>query len=314
MSTQRKFKKNNKIPLKLDDLIYPLFVREGIKLKEEIPLMPNVFRLSIDKIEQEVGLLQKDGIRKILLFGIPQSKDARASHAYKKDNIVSKAVKVIRAKYPDVIIFTDVCLCAYTLDAHCGVINGKSGGIDIDKTLNKLSLMALSHAEAGAHYVAPSAMAAGQVGAIRNSLNIEGHRHVKIMGYSAKFASSLYGPFRAVADSAPRFGDRKGYQLNFTGKGPALRKLEEDINQGADIIMVKPALWYLDVINEAKKRFNRPLAIYSVSGEYAMIKNGIKCGIWDEKEIVFETMAAFKRSGADYIITYHAKEVARWFA
>lgn len=298
--------------INLNKLIYPLFVKKGKKLKEEIPQMEGVFRMSPDVILDELKELKALGIKNILIFGIPEKKDLEGSEAYSDDNAVNESIRIIRDNKVDITIFTDVCLCAYTNDSHCGIINDKTRSIDKEATLEALSLSALSHAMAGADYVAPSAMAEGQVGAIRKALNEKGFKDVKIMGYSAKFASAAYGPFRNVSDSSPKFGDRTVYQLDHTDKDKALKKIHEDIRQGADIVMVKPALWYLDIIRDAKTQVQVPLAVYNVSGEYFMVKEGVRNKLWDEKAIVAEIIHSFKRAGADLIITYHAKDIARW--
>jgi len=274
--------------------------------------MEGVFRMSPDLILDEVKELEKLGIKNILVFGIPEKKDSEGSEAYSDSNAVNEAIRLIRENKLTTTVFTDVCLCAYTNDSHCGIINNKTKGIDKKTTLEALSLSALSHARAGADYVAPSAMAEGQVEAIRKTLDKDGFRDVKIMGYSAKFASAAYGPFRNVADSAPKFGDRRGYQLDYTDKETAFRKIREDIDQGADIVMVKPALWYLDIVSEVRSGIDRPLAVYNVSGEYSMVKEGARKEILDEEKTVKEIMHSFKRAGADLIITYHAKDIARW--
>lgn len=298
--------------INVNELIYPLFVKKGKRTKEEIPQMEGVFRVSPDVLLDEVRELGELGISKILLFGVPEEKDLEASEAYSDDNAVNEAIRFIRDKKIDVTIFTDVCLCAYTPHGHCGIIDDGTEDIDNKATLNRLSLSALSHARAGADYVAPSAMADGQVQVIRKTLDENGFKGVKIMGYSAKFASSAYGPFRNIADSAPRFGDRTGYQLDYKNKDEAFRRLSEDSDQGADIVMIKPALWYLDVISEANTQTKVPLAVYNVSGEYSIVKEGARKGMWDEKNIVEEIICSFKRAGADLIITYHAKDIARW--
>ncbi len=298
--------------INVNELIYPLFTRKGKKLKEEIPQMEGVFRMSPDVILDEVKKLKELGIKNILIFGIPEKKDPEGSESYSDNNAVNESIRLIRDNKVDITIFTDVCLCAYISHGHCGIIHSRTEGIDNKATLKALSLSALSHAKAGADYVAPSAMAEGQVGAVRKVLDEKGFKDIKIMGYSAKFASVAYGPFRNIADSAPEFGDRTGYQLDHTDAGEALRKIYEDVKQGADIVMVKPALWYLDIISKAKAQVQVPLAVYNVSGEYFMVKEGTRKKMWDEKSIVEEMIHSFKRAGADLIITYHAKDIARW--
>jgi len=298
--------------IELKELIYPVFVKDGKGLREEIPLMPGVFRMSPDVLSREAGDLAAAGIKNVLIFGVPGEKDHRGTSAYGGNDVVARAIKSIRSAVPRMTIFTDVCLCAYTSHGHCGIIKEGEGKIDNAETLEALSRMALAHAEAGADYVSPSAMAKGQVSAIRKALDARGYADTRIMAYSAKFASGAYGPFRNVADSAPRFGDRKGYQLDPFDREGALRKIEDDVSSGADIVMVKPALWYLDIVREAKSRVRWPLAVYNVSGEYSMVKEGVKNGMWEEKEIVSELLSSMKRAGADLIITYHAKEIAGW--
>jgi len=296
--------------LKLTSLVYPVFVRAGKGLRETIPSMPGIYRFSPDSLAKEAGQLRKLGIEKILLFGIPESKDRYGSAAYKEGNVVSETVRLLKQRFPELVIMTDVCLCAYTSHGHCGILKGRD--IYNSPTLEALTKTALSHARAGADYVAPSAMAEGQVGAIRRALDREGYRKTKIIGYSAKFASQFYGPFREAANSAPEFGDRRRYQLNWNGREHALSEIEDDINEGADIVMVKPALAYLDIVREAKDKFKHTLAVYNVSGEYAMVKAGARSGYWNEKETVFEIITAIKRAGADIIITYHARDIAKW--
>ena len=299
--------------LKLKDLVYPLFVKKGNDLREEVASMPGIYRFSSDTLAGEAGELLKLGIEKVLLFGVSDEKDTGGKAAYEEGNAVSQAVKRLKKNFPDLIVMTDVCLCAYTSHGHCGVIKSGETKIAHRETLDALGLMALSHTEAGADYVAPSAMVKEQVLAIRRALDENRFKRTGIMAYSAKFASNFYGPFRDIARSAPIFGDRSAYQLNFSNNSrTAMKELEEDIREGADIVMVKPALAYLDIIKEASLKFNRPLAAYNVSGEYAMVKEGARSGAWDEKKMVFEIMAGIKRAGADIIITYHAKEIAKW--
>ncbi|MEE8360449.1 MAG: porphobilinogen synthase [Candidatus Omnitrophota bacterium] len=316
----------------IDTLIYPLFVKRGSSIKEPIPSMPGVYRFSPDMVLAEVERARGSGIKKILLFGLPKDKDEYATAAYRDGNIVSKTVALIKEHIPDIQIMTDVCLCAYTTHGHCGILKSQQSGvrspekkhagsgprtpdsglIDQETTLNLLAKTAVSHAAAGADYVAPSAMQRGQVGAIRSALDKNGYRDTKIMGYSAKFASQFYGPFRDVADSSPKFGDRMGYQLDYNDRESAFERIEKDIKEGADIVMIKPALAYLDIIREAKVFFRHPMAVYNVSGEYAMVKAGAKSGYWDEKKMVLEIIAGMRRAGADLIITYHAYDIARW--
>jgi len=301
------------INLKPDELIYPYFVIGGSGKEEAIRSFPGVFRFSIDRLIKDIEKLHTIGIDKILLFGVPERKDASGSHAYKDGNIIAIAVKAIKKEFPDIVVMTDVCLCAYTTHGHCGILRGQGWSIDNRKTLDALSKIALSHAEAGADWVAPSAMAKKQVLAIRNALDKHGHKKTKVLGYSAKFASNFYGPFRNAADSSPKFGDRHAYQLNFADGKAALEEIKADIKEGADAVMVKPALSYLDVIKEARTKFpDATLAAYNVSGEYAFVKYGARAGLWDEEKMAIEILTSIKRAGADLIITYHAKDAARW--
>ncbi|MDP8213078.1 MAG: porphobilinogen synthase [Candidatus Zapsychrus exili] len=303
-------RRQNNIDLK--QLIYPLFVVSGESKKQKVPSMPGVFRFSVDTLVKEVRHLRELGIKKYLLFGVPNSKDWQGTGAYRQGNIVEEAVGALKSSFKDIVIMTDVCLCAYLTHGHCGIIKKGAKIINRSQTLKALSSMALTHARAGADYVAPSAMAKGQVAAIRKQLDKEGYFDVKIMGYSAKFASNFYGPFRKIASSAPLFGDRSKYQLDSKRTDVALQKIKEDIGAGADIVMVKPALSYLDVIRKAKDSFKKTLAVYNVSGEYSLIKTGARQGFFKEKDIVYEILHSFKRAGADLIITYHAKDIATW--
>jgi porphobilinogen synthase len=301
----------------LDSLIYPLFVKRGSNAQEPISSMPGVYRFSPDRLLIEVKKLKDIGIDKILLFGVPEEKDEYGTGAYRDGNIVADTVALLKRHFPEIIIMTDVCLCAYTTHGHCGALKESAGekrdvSIDKEETLSLLAEIAVSHAAAGVDYVAPSAMQRGQVGAIREALNKGGYKDTKIMGYSAKFASQFYGPFRDIAESAPKFGDRSTYQLGYDNRKRVFERIDEDIRQGADIVMIKPALAYLDIIKEAKAWFRHPLAVYNVSGEYAMVKAGAKSGYWDEKKAVFEIITAMRRAGADLIITYHAYDIAQW--
>jgi len=298
--------------LAVEDLILPLFVTHGAKVREEIASMPGHARLSVDMLSPEVKEVESLGIPGVLLFGIPERKDALASGAYAPDGIVQQAVREIKRVAPDLLVITDVCLCEYTDHGHCGVI--KDGEVDNDATLPLLQKTALSHAQAGADIVAPSDMMDGRVRAIRTALDDAGLVGVAIMSYAAKYCSSFYGPFREAAESAPAFGDRKAYQMAPPNRREALREVELDIAEGADIVMVKPALPYLDIISAVRAAFPVPLAAYNVSGEFAMIKAAGRLGWLDEKKAIFETLTAIKRAGADIIITYHAKEAARWLA
>ena len=296
----------------INRLIYPYFVRGGINKEEKISLFPGVYRFSVDRLLRDIEKIRRLGINSILIFGIPERKDTQGRYACSSENIVAKTVREIKRRFYDITVITDVCLCAYLSHGHCGIIEGNPPGIDGKRTLSILSRIATIHAEAGADYVAPSAMAKHQVRAIRKGLDREGLKNVRIMGYSAKFASNFYGPFRGAMDSAPRFGDRRSYQLGFQDATAAIREIREDIAEGADIVMVKPALGYLDIVKEAKQKFDFSLAVYNVSGEYSMVKNGATKRLWDEREMVVEVLTAIKRAGADYIITYHAKDIAQW--
>lgn len=286
-----------------EDLVMPYFVIEGKMGCVPIKSMPGINRLSIDNLIKDIKELKYLGIKAVLLFGIPRKKDEEGSEAYRKGGIVQKAIKAIKKDIEDIIVITDVCLCGYTSHGHCGIVKTQNYIVDNDETLKILAKIALSHAEAGADLVAPSAMMDGQVRAIRESLDKNGFKDAGILAYSAKYASNFYGPFREALDSSPQFGDRKSYQMDYRNSDEALREIEQDIEDGADIVMVKPALAYLDIIYRAKERFNIPLAAYNVSGEYAMVK---------DKNLVLEILTSIKRAGADLIITYHAKEVARW--
>ncbi|MBP2018607.1 porphobilinogen synthase [Symbiobacterium terraclitae] len=293
-----------------DDLIYPLFVAPGTGVKREISSLPGNYHWSADTILCEIEEMLKLGVRSALLFGLPESKDEVGSGAYDAHGVVQEAIRSIKARFPETYIITDVCLCEYTSHGHCGIVKGET--VDNDPTLGLLARTALSHAEAGADMVAPSDMMDGRVAAIRAALDEHGFQDVPIMAYSAKYASAYYGPFRAAADSAPAFGDRRSYQMDPPNAREALREVELDVLEGADIVMVKPALAYMDVIYRVREAFNLPVACYNVSGEFAMVKAAAAQGLIDERRIVMETMAGFKRAGADIIITYHAKDVARW--
>jgi porphobilinogen synthase len=293
-----------------EDFVYPLFVVHGTGVRNAIASMPGQAQLSIDQLPAEAKELRKLSIPAVLLFGIPTLKDEEAGEAYAPDGIVQQAARALKQADPALLVVTDVCLCEYTSHGHCGIV--KDGEVDNDATLPLLARTALSHAEAGADIVAPSAMMDGQVAAIRAALDENGFGQTPIMAYAAKFASAFYGPFREAAESAPQFGDRCGYQMDPANAREALREIESDINEGADIVMVKPALAYLDVLARARERFDLPLAAYNVSGEYAMIKAAAANGWLDEKRVVLETLTAIKRAGADIVITYHAKDAARW--
>lgn len=298
--------------VEIGDLIYPLFVVEGSQAKQEITSMPGIYRYSSGLLPREVEDIAKLGIPAVILFGIPEKKDEVGSSAYHPEGVIQKAIRIIKKTTPDLLVMTDVCLCEYTSHGHCGVV--VNGYVDNDKTLELLAKTALSHAEAGADVVAPSDMMDGRVKAIRQALDENGFNHIPILAYAAKYASAFYGPFREAADSTPQFGDRRSYQMDPPNWREALREVEQDIAEGADMVMVKPALPYLDVIRKVRDTFNHPLAAYSVSGEYAMVKAAAQQGWLDERGTVLEILTAIKRAGADIIITYYAKEAARWLS
>jgi porphobilinogen synthase len=291
-----------------DNFIYPLFVTHGKGVKKEISSMPGNFQQSIDNIVKDCEEVMGLGIPAVLLFGIPEHKDEVGSEAYSDEGIVQHAIKAIKNKMPELIVITDVCLCEYTSHGHCGVI--KNGKVQNDATLELLAKESLSHAKAGADMVAPSDMMDGRVGAIRNTLDSEGFHDVPIMSYAAKYASSFYGPFREAAESTPQFGDRRSYQMDAPNSREALREVALDIDEGADIVMVKPALAYLDIIYQVKQQFNLPVAAYNVSGEFSMIKAAAQLGWLDGERAMMESLIAMKRAGADIILTYFAKEAA----
>jgi porphobilinogen synthase len=293
----------------VDDLIYPLFVRAGKNLKKPIPSMKDCFHFSPDRIAEETAEVADLGIPAVLLFGLPAHKDEQGSEAWAEDGVVQQAIRAIKKRTPDLLVVTDVCLCEYTSTGHCGVV--KDGKVANDATLELLAKMALSHAQAGADIVAPSDMMDGRVRAIRQVLECNGFDDVAILSYAAKFASSFYGPFRDAAESAPAFGDRKSYQMDPANAREALREIELDIEEGADMVMVKPALSYLDVIRRARDRFDCPLAAYNVSGEYMMLNAAADAGLLDRDTCMMEVLTSIKRAGADIILTYFAKEVAR---
>ncbi|MDY6029672.1 MAG: porphobilinogen synthase [Acidaminococcaceae bacterium] len=297
--------------LAVTDLIYPLFVVPGNGVKHEIESLPGNYHWSVDRLPEILEEIVSLGIVSVLLFGIPSYKDEVGSSAWDMDEPVQMATRLIKELYPEMVVVTDVCMCEYTSHGHCGVFeNGCT--VNNDQTLPLLAKVAVSHAEAGADIIAPSNMMDGYVTAIREALDEAGFTDIPIMAYSAKFASAFYGPFRAAADSAPSAGDRKGYQMDPANGREALREVELDIEEGADIVMVKPALAFLDVVKAVADNYNRPLCIYNVSGEYAMVKAAASKGWIDEKRIVMEIMLGFKRAGAKMIITYHALDVARW--
>ena len=295
--------------LSVDDFVYPLFVTHGRGVREPISAMPGQFRVSIDELLKEAKDAASMGIPAILLFGVPAEKDARASEAYAEDGIIQQAVRAVKDRVPDLLVITDVCLCEYTSHGHCGIV--EDGSVRNDPTLELLARTAVSHAEAGADVVAPSDMMDGRVGAIREALDEASYIDTPIMAYSAKYASVFYGPFREAAGSAPQFGDRRGYQMDPANGVEAMREIALDVDEGADIVMVKPALPYLDIISRAKADFGVPLAAYSVSGEYAMIKAAGQLGWLDETRAMMEALTSIRRAGADIVITYFAKDAAR---
>ena len=292
-----------------NDFMYPLFVVPGTGVRSPVKSMPGVFQLSVDELVQEAAEVRDLGIPSILLFGIPETKDDMGSGAYARDGIVQQALQELKEKVSDLLLVTDVCMCEYTDHGHCGVI--KEGDVDNDATLDLLARTSLSHAKAGADMVAPSDMMDGRVGAIRDSLDENGFSHIPIMAYAAKYASSFYGPFRDAAHSTPQFGDRRSYQMDPANSREAIREIGLDVDEGADIIMVKPALAYLDVIRQAREEFDLPLAAYNVSGEYSMIKAAAEKGWLDGQRVMLEVLTSIKRAGADIIITYFAKEAVK---
>ncbi len=292
------------------DFVFPLFIVEGTNIREEIASMPGIFRYSVDRLADEVVEIAALGIPAVILFGIPAHKDEEGSEAYNPDGVVQRGIRAIKAAVPELIVINDVCLCEYTSHGHCGIV--VDGEVDNDRTLSVLAETAVSYAEAGSDMVAPSDMMDGRVGAIRQSLDQNGFSQIPIFAYSAKYASGFYDSFREAAECAPQFGNRKGYQMDPPNWREALREVEQDIAEGADIIMVKPALPYLDILRKVRDTFNHPLGAYNVSGEYAMLKAAALQGWLDEKRVVLEALTGIKRAGADIIITYHAKDAARW--
>jgi len=292
-----------------DDFIYPLFVQPGEGVREEIPSMPGNYRLSIDKLIEECEEVRSLGIPAVILFGIPEKKDSQGSEGVSDEGIIQRAVRAVKESVRDLVVITDVCFCEYTDHGHCGCVIDND--VDNDTTLEWLAKMAVSHARAGADMVAPSDMMDGRVAAIRRALDENGYSHIPIMSYAAKFASAYYGPFRDAADSAPQFGDRRSYQMDPANGNEAIREVELDIEEGADIVMVKPALAYLDIIRRVKDRFGLPVAAYNVSGEFAMIKAAGRLGWIDEDRVMMETLLSIKRAGADLILTYFAKDAAK---
>jgi porphobilinogen synthase len=293
----------------VDDLIYPLFVCPGQGVRNPITSLVGQFQLSVDQIVEEVKEAEDLGIPGTILFGIPERKDEMGSEAYSDDGIIQRAIRAIKEESPDFLVITDVCLCEYTSHGHCGVVEGDQ--VLNDPTLELLTKQALSHVRAGVDMVAPSDMMDGRVGSIRNGLDESGYSEVPILAYSAKFCSSYYGPFREAAESAPQFGDRRSYQMDFGNADEALREVRLDIQEGADIVMVKPALPYLDIIHRVKEEFGVPVAAYNVSGEYAMIKAAAQLGWIDGEQVMMESLLSIKRAGADIILTYFAKDVAK---
>lgn len=299
--------------LNINDLIYPLFVVDGKNIKKEISSMPDVFQMSLDEILKECEELVLLGIKAIILFGVLEDdkKDSCGSDALSDDGLIARSLREIKAKFPNLIIITDLCFCEYTNHGHCGIINPKTKSVDNDLTLEISAKQALIHAKNGADMIAPSGMMDGIVYTLRKTLDENGYENLPIMAYSTKFASAYYGPFREVAKSTPSYGDRKTYQMDFANAKEALCESLEDEKQGADILMVKPALAYLDVVKELSQNSKLPICVYNVSGEYALLKAGQKAGVIDYEKMIFETMLAFKRAGAKLIITYHAKEIAK---
>lgn len=296
--------------LHLEDLIYPMFVAEGKNIRNEVSSMPGVFQLSLDQLQPEIDEVVSLGIKAVLLFGIPLEKDEVGSGAYHEHGIVQEATRLIKERHPDLLVIADTCLCEYTSHGHCGVI--ENGDVLNDPSLKLLVDAAVSQAKAGADIIAPSNMMDGFVAAIRAGLDEAGFEHVPIMSYAIKYASAFYGPFRDAAESAPQFGDRKSYQMDPSNRLEAFREAESDVKEGADFLMVKPGLPYLDIVRDVKNHFHLPVVVYNVSGEYSMVKAAAQNGWIDEKAVVMEMLTGMKRAGADLIITYHAKDAARW--
>lgn len=295
--------------LEISDFIYPLFVVEGENIKKEIPSMPDCYHFSIDKLEDEIKEIVNLGIKAVILFGIPNKKDDKGSEAYAEDGIIQKAVRKIKEINKDLLVVTDVCMCEYTDHGHCGILDHE-GNVLNDETVSYIAKIALSHAKAGADIIAPSDMMDFRIKAIRKTLDENNFKNIPIMAYSAKYASNFYGPFRDAADSAPSFGDRKSYQMDYHNSNEAMREIALDLEEDADFIIVKPALSFLDIIQRTKDNFNTNIVAYNVSGEYSMVKNAIKMGLVKE-EIIYEILISIKRAGAKMIITYHAKEMAK---
>lgn len=294
-----------------EDFIYPLFVKSGEGIKKEISSMPGVFQMSLDEILKECKELQTLGLNSIILFGIPATKDSIGSDALCEHGIIATAIKAIKKEFPDMFVVSDLCFCEFTDHGHCGILDMEHETVDNDATLEILAKQALIHAKAGVDMIAPSGMMDGTIEILREALDNEGYENLPLMSYSTKFASAYYGPFRDVAESAPSFGDRRSYQMNPANRREAIAESIEDELQGADILMVKPALAYLDIIRDIKENTSTPLCVYNVSGEYAMLKAAASAGVIDYDRVMMETMLSFKRAGADIIISYHAKEVAK---
>jgi len=294
-----------------EDFIYPLFIKAGEKIKDEVSSMPGVFQISLDNLEEELDDIKKHGLKSVILFGIPEVKDSIGSDALCDHGIIAKAIRKIKNYSSDIFVTTDLCFCEYTDHGHCGILDRKNETVDNDRTLEILAQQALVHAKAGVDMIAPSGMMDGTIEVLREALDSSGYENMPIMSYSTKFASAYYGPFRDVAESAPEFGDRRSYQMNPANIREAVAESIEDEMQGADILMVKPALAYLDVVRKIKDATSLPMAVYNVSGEYSMLKAAAKAGVIDYERVLMETMIGFKRAGADIIISYHAKEVAK---
>jgi porphobilinogen synthase len=293
-----------------DDFVYPMFITFGTGVRREVPSMPGVFQVSVDQLPAEMAELRSLGLSSVLLFGIPEEKDEVGSSGYHENGIIQRAVRTIKEVDPEIVVITDVCNCEYTSHGHCGVLNGEE--ILNDETLELLVKSAISHADAGADVVAPSDMMDGRVAAMRHGLDQAGHINTPILSYAAKYASAFYGPFRDAAESVPSFGDRRSHQMDPANRREAFLEIEADLEEGADGVIIKPAMTYLDVVAGARERFDVPIAAYNVSGEYAMIKAAAQNGWIDEQRVILETMTSIKRAGANLIISYHAKEVAAW--
>jgi porphobilinogen synthase len=295
--------------ISVEDFIYPIFVIEGINKKEPIPSMEGQFYYTVDRLNEEIKELVTLGINSVILFGLPDEKDELGSEAYADNGVIQRAIRKIKEEFEEILVVTDVCLCEYTSHGHCGVLEKEI--VNNDKTLELLGKIALSHAKAGADIIAPSDMMDGRVGYIRSILDEQGFEDIAIMSYSVKFSSAFYGPFKEAAKSTPKSGDRKSYQMDFCNGREAIKEATWDVEEGADIIMVKPAMSYLDIVYSLKEKFNLPIAVYNVSGEYAMVKAAAKAGLIDEEKMIMETLYSMKRAGADIIITYFAKDAAR---